>query len=263
MNFILGANVYIIYNSTINEELSKFIRYYSKKGKLVEHKWDVPELNIHNGGQVALINDCIYRYMNTFNHLLLNDLDEFVMPRIKDKIPEMLEDIPCAESGIYTFQNVFFRSDRKPNTSLRLDQQIITTQLSRDTLPIPCPFRSKLILKPSLIVHGSVHTAEGLNGSSPCCVSSKIGLLHHYRNNKDIPPRIDTAIDLRMQRFSARLLSSVRGTLAEVKDGSRDGMIIKFFKFSRNTKSTKWIGKKIISKDFEATESLLSVTKSG
>ena len=96
LNKLLGAKKFIIYNESMSEEVSCVLNYYIQKENLVRIiKWDllskIDASSVAIRGVLSALNDCIYRNMNEFHYLMQIDLDEFIIPRIHNTIPEMLK----------------------------------------------------------------------------------------------------------------------------------------------------------------------------
>ncbi|XP_040190475.1 beta-1,4-galactosyltransferase galt-1-like [Rana temporaria] len=95
---ILGASKITIYNTNCSQDLNKVLRHYVDEGTLEVVPWPIDrhlqtskEWHYYNGlnaeigyfGQTATLNDCLYRNMYKSKFVLLNDIDEIILP-IKD-----------------------------------------------------------------------------------------------------------------------------------------------------------------------------------
>lgn len=92
---ILGVTRFTIYNHTMSDEVSCVLNHYIEKENSVSvMPWNLiieSNIDVHNKGFLAYINDCLYRNMNDFHYLIPLDLDEFIIPHIHDTIPDMLQ----------------------------------------------------------------------------------------------------------------------------------------------------------------------------
>ena len=126
-NKILGASKFFFYNLTMTHEIDCILNFYQHKENSVQvMDWDLPRkepnLDLHDTGGLAARNDCVYRNMYNFKHLMMTDLDEYIVPRQHKDIIEMLEDLSKTNrngnsmvavsnsSAItsYNFKNAFF-----------------------------------------------------------------------------------------------------------------------------------------------------------
>ncbi|XP_077334776.1 beta-1,4-galactosyltransferase galt-1-like [Lithobates pipiens] len=95
---ILGASRVTIYNTNCSQDVDKVLRHYIDEGTLEVVPWPIDRhlqtttewrysegLNAEVGyfGQTAALNDCLYRNMYKSKFLLLNDIDEIILP-VKD-----------------------------------------------------------------------------------------------------------------------------------------------------------------------------------
>ena len=98
LNKILGVSKFIIYNESMSERISCVLKYYKEQEKKVSllawnlfKESNISMSNMRNRGVMASINDCFYRNMNKYQYLFSVDLDEFIVPKMHETIPEMLE----------------------------------------------------------------------------------------------------------------------------------------------------------------------------
>ena len=127
MNRILGADMFILYNYSIGNDVTSMIRTYNKHGKIkiLVKNWHLPEnskgisLDIHENwihyvGQLAALNDCLYLTKSTSVYTVFTDLDEFVVPNTRyENWIRMLSHLNKYTRlqnyiGAYIFRNVFF-----------------------------------------------------------------------------------------------------------------------------------------------------------
>ncbi|XP_077334779.1 beta-1,4-galactosyltransferase galt-1-like [Lithobates pipiens] len=96
---ILGASKVTIYKTNCSQDVDKVLRHYIDEGTLEVVPWPIDRhfqtsdkwhyfegLNAEIGyyGQTASLNDCLYRNMYKSKFLLINDIDEIILP-IKDQ----------------------------------------------------------------------------------------------------------------------------------------------------------------------------------
>lgn len=94
LNQILGARHFTLYNHTLGPAVDCVLRDYVSKGLVTLLPWQlnmVSQKEIRTEGLFAALNDCLYRSMYRYSHAALIDLDEFIIPRNNDTIPELLK----------------------------------------------------------------------------------------------------------------------------------------------------------------------------
>ncbi|CAB1457558.1 unnamed protein product [Pleuronectes platessa] len=101
---LLGVGRVVIYKSSCGAELERLLKIYSQDGFLEIVPWPIQQhLNpskgwlfskdggdVHYFGQLATLNECIYRPMERSRYVLLNDIDEIIMPYQHDNLMSMM-----------------------------------------------------------------------------------------------------------------------------------------------------------------------------
>lgn len=91
---LLGVNRVVIYNNSCGPDLDRLLHGYSQEGFVEIVAWPIDEHltpsygwlhsqsggDVHYFGQQTSLNDCIYRSMTRSRYVLLNDIDEIIMP---------------------------------------------------------------------------------------------------------------------------------------------------------------------------------------
>ncbi|KAG7332278.1 hypothetical protein KOW79_004112 [Hemibagrus wyckioides] len=91
---LLGVQRVVIYNTSCGPDLEKLLQHYEKAGFLEIVPWPIDQflkpsagwnIKFHKGdiqyyGQLVTLNECIYRHMYQSKYVLLNDIDEIIMP---------------------------------------------------------------------------------------------------------------------------------------------------------------------------------------
>ena len=93
-NKILGISKFTVYTESVSDGVKCVLDYYETQGNLVL-EWNLPSRiainrDIYHRAALSALNDCIYRNMNEFDYLVQIDVDEFIIPRMQESIPEML-----------------------------------------------------------------------------------------------------------------------------------------------------------------------------
>lgn len=91
---LLGVNRVVMYKTSCGPDLDRLLRGYIQEGFVEIVPWPIDEHltpsygwlhsqsggDVHYFGQQTSLNDCIYRSMDRSRYVLLNDIDEIIMP---------------------------------------------------------------------------------------------------------------------------------------------------------------------------------------
>lgn len=91
---ILGVNHFTFYSDILNREDECLLRRYRNAGAVTMLPWHINLMGwkeIWVGNMMASHNDCLYRSMYKYSHVLFVDLDEFIIPRRHDTLRELIE----------------------------------------------------------------------------------------------------------------------------------------------------------------------------
>lgn len=186
LNKILGVGKFVIYINQISDEIMSLLKYYQSTQTVILLPWSLPEelcddnrRQLHYCGQLAALNDCLYRTKGKSHYIAAFDLDEYIIPQNKDdnNWHDMLLRLPG--NTAYMFRNSFIiRAEADMNqrkNSLSVDY------LQRDDFIYGPRDRSKLIARTDGVVTLGIHNVWAMRRGNEHEVSPDIGLLHHYR----------------------------------------------------------------------------------
>ncbi|KAM3913868.1 beta-1,4-galactosyltransferase galt-1-like [Leptodactylus fuscus] len=121
---ILGAQRVMIYLNSCSPQMQKAMQYYITRGILEVVDWPIqhylrPGKAWHHSvdpkdigyyGQLATLNDCIYRNMYRTKFVLLNDIDEIILPFSHMSWDTLMESLQRQRPnvGIFLFENHIF-----------------------------------------------------------------------------------------------------------------------------------------------------------
>lgn len=94
LNQILGVKHFIFYNHTLGDEAGCILQDYIDRGLITLLPWRLDmasQKEIRTEGQFAALNDCLYRSMYRFSHVMFVDVDEFVIPRYNDTLQQLMK----------------------------------------------------------------------------------------------------------------------------------------------------------------------------
>lgn len=231
---ILGVNHFTFYNNTIGPQVDCILHDYIDRGIVTMLPWKLKmksQKEIRTEGLFAALNDCLYRSMYRFSHLVLIDFDEFIIPTHNDTLPQLIEHVIHPKlghsAGSFSFQNAFFYLYWDDDEAVYdfndpVAAAMVTLKKTRMKSKLhPHKQRSKYICRPEVVVEAGNHFVwEFLPGHYTLNVNPHAGFLHHYRicefggNNC-----INTAstVDRSAFRYKERLVQAVRDRYNHLK----------------------------------------------
>ena len=237
---MLGVQFFTLYSMNIDHATLAMLRdaYGGKNGILDVVHW-TKQLRekepIHYYGEVLAIHDCLYRNMYRIKYLAFVDLDEAIIPRRYNNWREMLNEIDQPYLDSFIFPNtIFMKTDIDSmdtemlnhwNSKLCHEVQLPTylTSFSR----VQCTFnyfsRSKLIVKPELIIDTDIHgVCTRVGNTTHYLVPGDSALSQHYRAVPTVECRKNrktrkypTHIDNWMAQYAEPLLNVMRKRLCK------------------------------------------------
>lgn len=102
---LLGVDRVVIYNTSCGPELDRLLHGYSREGFVEMVPWPIDKHltpsygwlfsmsggDVHYFGQQTTLNECIYRSMERSRYVLLNDIDEIIMPYQHSGLPPLMD----------------------------------------------------------------------------------------------------------------------------------------------------------------------------
>ena len=232
-NRLLGARRLVFYNHSTGSDLDQYLRSYVKDGVVDVIQWRIPVrvdtwprtevVDIHYFGQLAALNDCLYRNMYKSRFLVFSDLDELIVPKVHANWKGVLGSVQEQQRmrkfnkfGAFLFQCVFFRTDwpSDPNATAIPDanQYNILTLLKtkREKDIFPWGMRSKYIADPLKVEMVGIHNIWKFvaNRYMEFNVPASLGLLHHYRFWEESSN--EWTVDKTLHKFTDIIISRVR-----------------------------------------------------
>ncbi|KAK1787368.1 hypothetical protein P4O66_002725 [Electrophorus voltai] len=103
-----------IYNNSCGPEMEKVLQYYQKEHALDIISWPIDEYiesdiewsfkgQVHNYGQLTIMNDCIYRNMDLSRYVLLADMEQIILPYKHATLPLLLIELQNQNSDVTEF----------------------------------------------------------------------------------------------------------------------------------------------------------------
>ncbi|XP_062296188.1 uncharacterized protein LOC134000735 [Scomber scombrus] len=121
---LLGVDRVVIYNTSCSPDLSRLLQSYSQEGFVEMVPWPIDQhLNpsrgwlhskhggdLHYFGQLTTLNECIYRSMDRSRYVLLNDIDEIIMPYQHNGLMPLMNMLKQQHpnTGVFLIENHIF-----------------------------------------------------------------------------------------------------------------------------------------------------------
>ncbi|XP_063050922.1 uncharacterized protein LOC134445785 [Engraulis encrasicolus] len=180
---LLGVERVVMYNTSCGPALEKALQRYKREGLLEVVDWPIDKFlkpshgwkpsispgDLHYYGQLTTLNECIYRHMYQSRYLLLNDIDEIIMPyehaSLGDLMDALQEQYP--DAGVFKVENPIFpktqfddsgrfsRPEWKGVPGLNILEHIYREPELHQNMTVR-PF--KMIVDPRRVEQTSVHT---------------------------------------------------------------------------------------------------------
>ncbi|XP_078502245.1 uncharacterized protein LOC144756358 [Lissotriton helveticus] len=237
---LLGAQKVMIYRTNCSGTLDQMLRYYSSEGTVEVVPWPIHEYlnttkawkyskdpkDIGYYGQTVTLNDCIYRNMYRSKYVILNDLDEIIVPYKHEDWPSVMDHLQNQnpEAGIFLFENhifpkTLFTSTDWFNTSSwkAVPGEDILQHVQREPDRATFFNARKMILNPRKVIQSSVHSVLKAYSKS-FRVPMDVAIVSHWRGPLQAAlPKTSLIKDTTIWRFNLSLIRNVNRVLYETK----------------------------------------------
>jgi len=233
VNRVFGAELFFFYvDDSIDSNVLRCIRSYERLGVVESTPWRLPsnlEHRIPEKGQYFAMTECAYRLMYRTEYLIIQDIDELIVPTRTEDWRSMLSLIGAesrygnrARIASYSFRNRFIlmNAPTVQPTGVAIqanwsDRFRVLTHIAGETNLFPWKMRSKMMAPPERILVW--HTHEILDqhvvppGEWNALVNEIDAVLHHYR--KQLRSNGPHANYTRMWHFASKVLAGLRNGL--------------------------------------------------
>jgi len=224
VNRVLGADKFQFYVDSVGRRVDACLQEYARNGIVELQPWSLPPdvaRVIFYHGQILAMNECLYRLMYRTKYVIVQDLDEFVVPMRSDSWLSMLKHINndtfINSDGIasYSFRNRWFATEilkASSLTSVNSSKHRLKTltAVQADEKLFPHDTRSKVMARPERIIIWHVHlilnSSLVLDGGINFAVHEKYGQLFHYRQGITID---NTTTVSRMREFEEEIIGHI------------------------------------------------------
>ena len=189
-NRLLGVSEFNIYNASLQlgPKIQNVFGYYVKEDILRIHQMPSP-VHCYNSYEVesvgnllmeASLNDCLYRNMYRYRHLIMIDLDEIIIPNKTKNYSDLLKDLERGTQKIVSNQTSFrFWSNNYFHTLPQDNKQPSFLDTMRFQYHVPSASRPKQMHNPRLCLQVNVHgCTKPQNG---IWISRELASIHHHR----------------------------------------------------------------------------------
>ncbi|XP_053556344.1 beta-1,4-galactosyltransferase galt-1-like [Bombina bombina] len=233
---LLGANRVTIYKNGCHENVEKVLQYYVKEGFLDVVTWPIdrylrtsamwnyssdPNSQISYYGQAAALNDCIYRNMFKSQFILLNDIDEIILPTSHRDWKSLLLSLKKKHpnTSVFRFSNHVFPAhingaiDNKWNNVPGVNMFLHNY---REPLNHKAFDKRKMIINPRKMFQISIHRVLTYVGKSTD-FNSEVGILFHCRKTERPELAPESLIeDNILWRYRALMMEKVDGVINNI-----------------------------------------------
>ncbi|KAK3547895.1 hypothetical protein QTP70_000354 [Hemibagrus guttatus] len=237
---ILGVQKVAIYKTSCNPVTQKILDYYVRQNFVALIPWHVASyINVSRGwnstlstgelhyfGQIAALNDCVYRYMYESHYVSLQDLDEFILPINLKNWTELLPELErkYSQKVGFEFETYLFPLSIK---DLNLDspcswKKVMGVNILEHVFRLnndPKEFNDfKVIVNPRLVFRTTVHGfLQSVNDSIR--VDPEIAHIYHIRKvlSETLLTR-SIVRDTRLRDYADMLIPAVSEVLQEALD---------------------------------------------
>ncbi|XP_075195552.1 uncharacterized protein LOC142296160 [Anomaloglossus baeobatrachus] len=200
---LLGASRVTIYNTSCGDHVDKVLRHYIQEGVVEVIPWPVDKFlktskkwkyvdgldsDIGYYGQVASLNDCMYRNMFKSEYVLLNDIDEIIIPVKYWDWPALMRNLQkrYPATSVFRFENHAFPSMSQAS-GFNLWSHIPGDNILQHPYREPSDNLSikprKMIMNPRKVTQTLIHSAAKSKGRSTD-VSRQDAILFHCKKNR-------------------------------------------------------------------------------
>ena len=241
VNTLFGVDKIVLYNYSTGYNIQPYLRSYQEEGKVDIVQWPVPDKlvhppKVHNHGLMAVVNDCMYRYMYKTRYTVVADLDELIVPRTlehstwSEMVAKYVVETDPAKPpvhGALNFRCTFFRkelvdAETARNTTIKDLGIRSLLNVNREVKIWPKHSRTKYIVPPELVDVAGVHFVHVFVSSiskhsedqgvklSNIDVPVEHALMHHYRLWEDPPSGPPPVVEDRfMHNYRDEIVSRV------------------------------------------------------
>uniref|UniRef100_A0A3Q3RB92 Glycosyltransferase family 92 protein n=1 Tax=Monopterus albus TaxID=43700 RepID=A0A3Q3RB92_MONAL len=227
---LLGVDRVVIYKTSCGPELDRLLQIYTQEGFVEMVPWPIDQhLNpsrgwlfsehggdVHYFGQLTTLNECIYRSMDRSHYVLLNDIDEIIMPYQHNDLMSLMNMLQQQHPDLFLIENHIFPKnpfDKSANSTMPQWRGVpgfnILEHIYREEPDRTLYHPHKMIVKPRAVEQTSVHDVLKMFGQK-FKVPLDICRIIHSPISMPRQPLLDQLhLDTRLWDFKDRMLPNV------------------------------------------------------
>ncbi|XP_052269827.1 beta-1,4-galactosyltransferase galt-1-like isoform X1 [Dreissena polymorpha] len=222
LNLLLGAEKFFVYDNSSAENIRCVLKMYAERNIVEIVQWPIPVKDVHYVGQIAQLQDCLFRNKPESEFIVNVDMDEFIIPR-KDNVRTWSDFVANSSSGAFIFRNTFFLKEtydeNSSSNALAKQFKLYSLLLSKHEPKVWVHGqRSKYIARTSMVTWLRVH--DVLQSSSQIdLVSEDQAMLFHYRywENKNVNTDNFVTDETVIRKYGETLVANVKRTWTEIE----------------------------------------------
>ncbi|KAM4054219.1 beta-1,4-galactosyltransferase galt-1-like [Anomaloglossus baeobatrachus] len=233
---LLGASRVTIYNNSCSPAVDKVLRYYQEQGIVEVVPWPIDHhlqtssdwhytagLNSQIGyyGQTAALNDCIYRNMYRSKYVLLNDIDEIILPVTHWNWTSLMADLQrqFPSTSVFCIENHVFPKNMN-ESGFDLWTDVPGTNILNSLLREPINWSifndRKLIINPRDVFQTSIHSVLKSKGQSTNLRQNLAITFHCTKSKRPNLPQGHLIMDQTLRRYNQSLVPNVHKVVNDV-----------------------------------------------
>ncbi|KAM7403340.1 hypothetical protein PAMA_004000 [Pampus argenteus] len=229
---LLGVNRVVIYNTSCGPDLNRLLQSYIQEGFVEMIPWPIDQhLNpsrgwlfsqhggdLHYFGQLTTLNECIYRSMERSRYVLLNDIDEIIMPYQHDSLMPLMSMLKQQHpnTAVFLIENHIF-----PKNLLNKSEKVLVPQwegvpgfnilehIYREEPNRKIYHPHKLIVQPRGVEQTSVHEVIKIFGNTFKVPPDVCRIIHAPISIPTMPAPEKLHKDTRLWDFKEKLIPHV------------------------------------------------------
>ncbi|KAL6105480.1 ralgps1 [Pungitius sinensis] len=233
---LLGVDRVVIYNTSCGPDLNRLLQIYSQEGFVEMVPWPIDQhLNpsrgwlfslsggdVHYFGQLTTLNECIYRSMDRSRYVLLNDIDEIIMPYKHNTLTSLMDVLQQQHpnNGVFLIENHTF--PKKPFNESKwgplprwrgVPGFNILDRIYREEPDRTIYHPHKMIVQPRMVQQTSVHEVLQMIGQMFKVPPDVCRFIHSPISTPTERPLEQLHVDTRLRDFTEELLPGVNKVL--------------------------------------------------
>lgn len=233
---LLGVQKVVIYKTSCSPSMEKVLEFYVAEGTVEIVPWPITSfLNVSTQwrftkdgtqigyyGQIAALNDCVYRNMYKSRYVLLNDVDEIILPVQYPDWKTLMQHLQeqNSQAGIFLFENHIFPNNVFTSTDVPSWDAVPGVNILHHVLREPDRKEvinpRKMIVNPRKVVQTSVHSVLHALGES-VNVPMEVAMVYHCRTPfQPYLPKKSLIRDTTLWRYNSSLFHAVNRVLQKL-----------------------------------------------